>query len=107
MKKINCHLVNASICLSDIDCSKIKKASNGKIYLNFVINTRKETDQFGNDLNLSYTKTKEEKEAKIETVYVPGNAKSVTFDSPASPDFTDEPVQADELNTLWINDEKL
>jgi hypothetical protein len=100
MEKINCHLINASICLTDLKAEKLKKATNGKVYLNFVVNTRKEKDQFGNDLNMSYAKTKEEKEAKVETVYIQGNAQSVTFESPEPAVMTNEGVEQKEIDNL-------
>jgi hypothetical protein len=100
MKKIDCHLINASICLSDLQAPKLKIATNGKIYLNFSIGVRKEVDQFGNDLTMSYTKTKEEREAKAETFYVSGNAKQVTFTGDPEPEFTDQPPSEEDLKKL-------
>ena len=98
MAKIEADIINFSICLSDLDKSKLKKADNGKIYLNGVINARKEADKFGNNLTLSFSKTKEEREAKAETVYIGGFAKSIIFDEAGSqPTFTDAPVDENDL----------
>jgi hypothetical protein len=102
MEKINCNLVNFSICLTDLEKKHLKKAENGKIYLNACIGTRKEADKFGNDLNIFYNKTKEERAAGAETCYVPGNANSVTFDAPAPPTMTDQPISDnDETAFPW------
>jgi len=92
MSKINCDLVNFSICLSKIDKSKLKKDDKGNIYLNGCIGMRKEPDQYLNDLTMFFQKTKEEREAKAETVYIPGNAKTVIFEASGDPHFTDEHV---------------
>jgi hypothetical protein len=99
MAKIEADIINFSICLSDLDKSKLKKADNGKIYLNGVINARKEPDQYGNNLTLSFSKTKEEREAKVDTVYINGNAKSIIFEGGGSqPTFTNEaPGENDDL----------
>jgi len=65
-----------SICLSDIPKSRIKKSeTNGKFYVNLVVSERKERDQFDNDLAISMSKTKEEREEKADTIWV-GSGKS-------------------------------
>ena len=76
MSKINCDLINASICLSDLEASQFQIGKDGKKYLNFSILSRKVPDKFGNDLTMSYKKEKGQ-----ETKYIKGNAKSVNFDS--------------------------
>lgn len=80
MHKINCDLINASICLTDLDASQFQIGSDKKKYLNFTINLRKEADKFGNDLSISYKKEKGQ-----ETKYIKGNAKTVTFDNSQQP----------------------
>lgn len=100
MTKINCNLINFSICLSDLSKGQLKKADNGKIYLNGVIAPRKEIDKFGNDLNIFFPKSKEEKELKAVTVYIPGNAKSVSFNAAKPPEMSDEPPTKEELDNL-------
>ena len=97
---IKADLVNISICLTDLDKSKFKKADNGKLYLNATIGQRKETDKFGNDLTVFYSKSKEEREAKTETVYIPGNAKSVIFEAGSPPTFTEEIPTKQEFDDL-------
>jgi len=104
MEKIKCHLVNFSICLTDLEKSKLKKADNGKVYLNACIGLRKEADKFGNDLNIFYNKTKEDRAAGAETSYVPGNANTVNFDAPEPPQITDQPVsEKDESAFPWAD----
>jgi len=100
MAKIEADIINFSICLSDLDKSKLKKADNGKIYLNGVINLRKEADKYGNNLTISFPKTKEEREAKIDTVYINGNAKAVIFEEGGNqPTFTNSEVtESDDLS---------
>jgi hypothetical protein len=75
-----------SICLSDIPREKLKKATNGKIYVNLIVAERREPDQFGNDLTVYVDQTKEEREVKAEKTYI-GAGRNYSF-SPAntSPD---------------------
>ena len=76
MSKINCDLINASICLSELEASQFQIGKDGKKYLNFSILSRKEPDKFGNDLTITYKKEKGQ-----ETKYIKGNAKSVNFEA--------------------------
>ena len=76
MSKINADIINVSINLTDLDRSKFSSDKNGKMYLNFSLNARKEPDKYGNDLTISY-----KKDNGKETVYIKGNAKTVNFDN--------------------------
>lgn len=67
-------MITISICLSDIPEEKITKAKNGKNYINLVMFENRETDKFGNTHNIQISKTQEEREARVPTVYV-GNGK--------------------------------
>ena len=49
---------------------KYRKATNGHNYINLVIGERKEPDRDGNTLTVTLSKTKEEREANVPTVYV-------------------------------------
>jgi hypothetical protein len=40
-------IVNISVCLTDIPKDKIKKADNGKSYVNLVVVAKKEVDKYG------------------------------------------------------------
>lgn len=73
-------MIKVSICLTDIDKEKIKQASNGKKYLNLVLDNRKETSQFGETHTLYHEQTKEEREAKQPKKYV-GGGKEFVFDN--------------------------
>ena len=39
--------INLGICLDDIPQEYFKKASNGKTYINLVLNQKREVDQYG------------------------------------------------------------
>ena len=79
-----------SICLSDIPREKLRKATNGKIYVNLIVAERREPDQFGNDLTVYVDQSKEEREAKAERVYV-GAGRNYTFtQTPVTPEAVDQ-----------------
>ncbi len=88
-------MINLSICLSDIPKNRIKKASNGKLYIGVSIRKRKEPDQFDQDIYAYVQQSKEEREAKEEKQFV-GNGKLINFTqnvsemAPASADDTDD-----------------
>lgn len=71
-------LTNISICLSDIPDYARKQANNGKWYCNLTIADRKEPDQYGNTHTVYVNKTKEQREANPDKVYV-GNGKVLEF----------------------------
>lgn len=71
-------LINLSICLSDIPKDRIKKASNGKLYVGLTIRKRKEKDQYEQDIYSFISQTKEEREAKADKVYT-GNGRYIEF----------------------------
>ena len=64
-----------NLCLSDIDKSKIFTAKNGKKYLSVVVTERKEVDQFGNDLVVYVSQSKDERDNKSPKNYI-GNGKT-------------------------------
>lgn len=68
--------MSLSLCLSDIDKSKITTGKNGKLYLNITVGTKDEKDQFGKDVSAWHSHTKEEREAKAERVWL-GNGEIV------------------------------
>jgi len=63
-------MIILSLCLSDIPKDKIKKAENGKCYTNLILSERKDVGQYGETHTLAVSKTKEEREAKVGTIYV-------------------------------------
>lgn len=62
--------INCSICVSDIPKESIKRANNGKAYLNIVVVEKKEVDAYGNTHYLAISQTKEEREAQTKRVYI-------------------------------------
>ena len=64
-----------NLCLSDIDKTKIFTAKNGKKYLSVVVTDRKEVDQFGNDLVVYVSQSKDERDSKSPKNYI-GNGKT-------------------------------
>jgi hypothetical protein len=76
-----------SICLSDVPKDRFKKADNGKVYLNLITGERKEPDKFDNNLWVAVSQTKEEREAKMDKIYVgAGVRKEFAPSSPVRPE---------------------
>lgn len=82
-----------SICLSDLPKAKMRRSANGKIYINLVVDKRKEPDQWKQDLKVYVDPTKEEREAGAAKIYV-GAGKTVEFKNQAPPPPTDAEVGA-------------
>ena len=81
MSKINCDLINGDLNLSKSDKNYFYQDENKDWHMKFTISKRREPDKNGNDLTMSFQKTKEQREAKAETKYLPAFVKSVTFES--------------------------
>ena len=71
-------MIVTSICLSDIPENKITISSNGKKYVNIVVDQRKEKDQYDNTHTVYMSQSKDERQAKVPKKYV-GNGKEYTF----------------------------
>ena len=70
-------LYTGSICLSDIDKTKIAKSEkNGKLYLSVDIWVNEQPDQYGNVGSINVRQSKEEREAKEKKTYI-GNFKQL------------------------------
>jgi hypothetical protein len=70
-------LYTGSICLSDIDKSKIAKSDkNGKLYLSVDIWVNEQPDNYGNIGSINVRQSKEEREAKEKKTYI-GNFKQL------------------------------
>lgn len=80
-----------SICLSDIPKEAITEATNKKKYLSIIVDKRKETDKYGNDLTVYISQSEEERKAKKDKRYI-GNGKTVTFNKP-TPEATPIPSE--------------
>lgn len=63
-------LINVGICLSDIPQIAIKAANNGKKYLNICVAERRTPDNFGNTHSVYISQSKEEREQKLDKVYI-------------------------------------
>lgn len=64
-----------NVCLSDIPKEKIYKSEKtGKAYITLVIGDKDQVDQFGHDVSVSISQTKEERASKAKKTYV-GNGK--------------------------------
>jgi len=88
-----------SICLSDIPKDRIKKHTNGKLYLSISTWDNDEEDQYGNDFSVSITPTKEENDRrkageKVDRIFI-GNGKiwpqKETMTQPSAADLDDLP----------------
>lgn len=63
-------VLSLSLCLTDIDKSKITTGSNGKLYLNVTVGTKDEKDQYGKDVSAWHGQNKEERAAKEKRAYL-------------------------------------
>jgi len=97
MNKLNCDCINVAINLDELDLKKIRKTKDGKKFLFITVSPRKEPDNYGNNCVIKYQKTKAEREANEDTVYVPGNAKTITFHSDLSTEDTTAGVEQSDL----------
>lgn len=75
-------ILSVSIDLTKIDKSKIKKHSNGSQYYNLTVTVYDEKDQYGNNVSVIDSQSKEEREAKAKRNFI-GNGK-VVYSSGAS-----------------------
>ena len=73
-------IVNASIDLTKIEKSKVIKGKKGS-YINLTIFINDEADQYGNNASIIVSQTKEERDAKVDRVYL-GNGKIVGNNQP-------------------------
>lgn len=80
-----------SICVSDIPKDLIKKADNGKLYMNICVSEMKQKDKFDNTHTVFMGQTKEQREAKVDKIYI-GNGYSVTFN--------EKPVTSEDINSF-------
>lgn len=74
-------LITIGICLTDLPKEKMKRAENGKLYINLCVSQRREVDQYGNTHTVFVQQTKEEREARADKCYV-GNGKAYTMAAP-------------------------
>lgn len=77
-------MITASICLSDIPKERIVEAKNGKKYLNFVVDERREVGQYGDTHTVYLSQSKEERENKEKRIFI-GNGKEWKFEERTAP----------------------
>jgi hypothetical protein len=63
-------VMSLSLCLSDIDKTKITTGTNGKLYLNITVGTKDEKDKYGKDVSAWHSQTKEQRTAEEKRVYL-------------------------------------
>jgi hypothetical protein len=69
-------IISGSMDVTKIDKTKLIEGKNGAKYLNFDIIVNDEPDQYGKDVALTLSQTKDERTAKAKKVYI-GNGKTV------------------------------
>jgi|TARA_R100000479_G_C6395196_1_gene206816 hypothetical protein len=72
-------LINGSINVSKLPKDKLDRSKKGELFYNFTMSVEDETDQFGNNVGIWDSQTKEQREAKEKRNYT-GNAKVVWTD---------------------------
>ena len=82
-------MIRISICLSDLPKEKMKKAANGKIYMNMIVAERREPDQYENDHTVFCDRSKEERDINAAIVYV-GSGRKIKPQGAASPEAVDQ-----------------
>lgn len=93
-------MYSISVCLSDLPKDKMKKPANGKIYINLMVAERREPDQYGNDVTVFVSQTKEEREQQKQKTYC-GQGKKIEFTEPSQEQIETAPViTPDEINDL-------
>ena len=84
-------MIVISLCAEDLKPHLKKNEKNGKHYVSVVIDSRKETDKFGNTHTAYISQSKEERTAKTPKQYV-GNGKEFKFNSSSpGPETTTKP----------------
>jgi hypothetical protein len=78
-------IINASIDLTKIDKSKIKEHQNGAKYYNISIFVNDQPDQYGNNVAIANSQTKEERESGQKRVYIGNGKTNMLAPTPAIP----------------------
>lgn len=83
-----------------IEAGKIPKhmivEKNGKKYINIVVDSRKEPDQYGNTHSVYMSQTKEQREAKEAKTYI-GSGKEFVFNNNTTTPANNSPENVDDL----------
>lgn len=96
------NFISCSICLTDIPKAKIKRAENGKCYVNIQVAERREVDKFGNTHTVYMSQTKEERSAKTDRVFIGSGKAYNPTPAVATPESVDQlpPASADAFDDL-------
>lgn len=90
-------MITISLCLSDIPKEKIKQGENGKKYINLILSERKQVGNYGETHALSISKTKEERDMNVDTIYV-GSGKEYSKKTVSAEDIDNMPeAESDDL----------
>ena len=92
--------IEISVCVSDLNKAKLWKSQDGKLNANISVVLMKAEDNYGKDFSVSESKNKQEREAKVETVYL-GKGKSWVWErdnnaQPATTNSTDFQTDAED-----------
>ena len=90
-------IVSASIDLAKIDKSTIVEGKNGAKYVNFTVALNDETNDWGKNVSVYHTQSKEQRDAKEQRQYV-GNGKVVWTDGTVN--VAERTVEAAEKSAL-------
>ena len=90
--------LNLNICLSDIPNGLIRKASNGKCYINLNVSELRETDEKGNDHTISVFVPQDRRDEYPDKYYI-GRGRELVRNDQRSPRQA-QPRQDDNDNDL-------
>jgi len=93
-------MIIISLEVSALPKEKIKKAENGKLYINLILSERKEKDNYGNTHYLAVSKTKEEREAKVDTIYCGSGKRYEEKPVAVTPEMIDELPAIDDTSNI-------
>ena len=93
-------LITISISLLDIPKEKIKQHENGKKYVNLCVASRKEPGQYGETHTVYVSQTKEEREAKVQTIYVGSGKEYFPQSQPVTAESVESMPPADNFDDL-------
>lgn len=80
-------MILLNLCLTDLPKESIIKGKNGKLYINLVVDERREVGKFGDTHTVTLSQSKEEREAKKDKAYV-GSGKEIIFQNRDRPQQT-------------------
>ena len=75
-------MITLSICLTDLPKEAIQTGKNGKKYINLVCDKRKSESQYGETHTVYLSQSKEQRDAKVDKVYVGGGKEYVFGEQP-------------------------